>query len=88
MEKYTAIIVEPRRHPALKFVLNNFLENLSEQWLIIIFHGCDNIEYVKNIVNNISTSRIKMINLNVSNLNYIAYNNIFKNIDFYLNIPT
>jgi hypothetical protein len=32
MEKYTAIITEPRIHPAWKLVLNNFLTNLDERW--------------------------------------------------------
>ena len=39
--KYTAVIVEPREHKALSFVLNNFLENLSDEWNIIIMHGID-----------------------------------------------
>jgi hypothetical protein len=37
--KYTALIIEPRKHKALEFVLKNFLENLSNEWSIIIFHG-------------------------------------------------
>ena len=36
MEKYTAIITEPRIHPAWKLVLNNFLTNLDERWDFII----------------------------------------------------
>lgn len=32
--KYTAIIVEPCKHKALEFFLNNFLENLSSEWNI------------------------------------------------------
>lgn len=31
MFKYTAVIIEPRRHNALEFVLENFLTNLSEE---------------------------------------------------------
>jgi len=91
MNKYTAIIIEPREHPALKFVLNNFLENLSDEWSIIIFHGNNNIAYVENIINELSNYQnriLKIINLNVSNLNYTTYSNVFKNIDFYSNIPT
>jgi hypothetical protein len=53
MSKYTAIIIEPREHKALSFVLNNFLSNLSNDWSFIIFHGNKNSEYVKNIVNNL-----------------------------------
>ena len=32
--KYTAIIIEPRTHKALEFVLNNFLENLNDDWIV------------------------------------------------------
>jgi hypothetical protein len=48
--KYTAIIIEPRKHRALEFVLNNFLENLNDDWNIIIYHGNNNIEYLQNII--------------------------------------
>jgi hypothetical protein len=51
MSKYTAIIIEPRKHKALTFVLTNFLENLSNEWDFIIFHGINNSEYIKNILN-------------------------------------
>jgi hypothetical protein len=39
---YTAVIIEPLRHPALQFVLKNFLENLDERWGFLVFHGADN----------------------------------------------
>ena len=45
--KYTAIIVEPREHKALAFVLENFLENLNDDWNVIILHGTENKKYVK-----------------------------------------
>ena len=32
MSKYTAIIVEPRKHKALELVLTNFLKNLNDYW--------------------------------------------------------
>ena len=31
---YTAIIIEPRKHKALLFVLDNFLKNLSDDSII------------------------------------------------------
>jgi hypothetical protein len=49
--KYTAVIVEPREHKALDFVLKNFKENLDEEWGIVIFHGTKNETYLKNIIN-------------------------------------
>jgi len=87
---YTAIIVEPRRHRALQFVLNNFYENLSNDWNIILFHGNQNEQFSRNIINKFSNKdRIKMINLNVDNLTIPQYNNLFMNDkSFYDNIPT
>ena len=40
--KYTAIIVEPREHPALEYVLQNFNDNLSNEWQFILFYGNKN----------------------------------------------
>ena len=64
--KYTAIIIEPRKHKALEFVLNNMLECLSKEWNIVFFHGINNIEYSENIVNklnNIHNNRITTVKL-------------------------
>jgi hypothetical protein len=52
--KYTAIIIEPRKHKALNFVLSNMLGCLTNEWKIIFFHGNNNIEYSKNICNNLN----------------------------------
>jgi hypothetical protein len=51
--KYTAVIVEPRKHKAIEFVLNNICECLSMNWNIVFFHGCNNEEYVKNIIDKV-----------------------------------
>ena len=62
--RYTAIIVEPRKHKALELVLLNVLTNLDDNWDIIIFHGNLNKEYIQNIVDKQLSrykSRIKMI---------------------------
>lgn len=77
--KYTAIIVEPRKHKALEFVLNNMLECLSNDWNIVFFHGINNIEYSTNIVNKLNilfNDRIKLVNLNVDNLNQKTYSKL------------
>ena len=91
MTKYTALIVEPRKHNALYFVLNNFLSNLSDDWSIIIFHGNQNIEYVTNIVEKLKekhTKIMKLIHLNVNNLDHITYSHLFMSETFYQYIPT
>jgi hypothetical protein len=89
---YTAIIIEPREHIALYFVLTNFVENLSDNWNFIIFHGNKNIDYILNILKSPLLSkninRIKLINLNVDNLTIKDYNNLLVSKDFYIKIPT
>lgn len=89
--KYTAVIVEPREHKALAFVLNNFLENLSDEWNVIIMHGNKNISYIQNIIQTDLTKhrkRIQMINLNVDNLTIADYNQLLISEKFYEYIPT
>ena len=49
--KKLAFISEPRKHKALKFVLENFLTILPKDWNIQINHGLNNLEYIKEIIN-------------------------------------
>jgi hypothetical protein len=87
--KYTAVIIEPREHPALEYVLNNFNDNLSNEWQFVVFHGNKNIEYTKNICNKIfAPDRIKMVNLNIDNLTISDYSGLFYKPILYDNIPT
>jgi hypothetical protein len=83
---YTAIIVEPRNHKALPFVVNNVIDNLSNDWNVIIFHGNMNINYVNNIVK--TSNRIKLHNLNVDNFTRNEYSRLLMTKSFYDNIPT
>jgi hypothetical protein len=90
-KKYTAVIVEPREHKALEFVLQNFLENLPSEWKILIMHGNKNINYINNIINkNLikHKNRLSMINLEIDNLTINDYNNLLVSEKFYNNIPT
>jgi hypothetical protein len=77
--KYTSIIIEPRKHKALEFVLNNMLECLSNDWKIVFFHGNNNIEYSTLIVNKLNlmfNNRIPAVNLNVDDLNQKTYSKL------------
>lgn len=90
--KYTAIIVEPREHEALPFVLNNFLENLSEEWSIIIYHGNLNIDYLRNIIHTDLSQyedRLSFVHMQVDNLSRDEYSNMLVySKEFYSHIPT
>jgi hypothetical protein len=86
---YTAIIIEPRKHKALEFVLNNFWDNLDKRWAFVILHGTDNEEFVKNIVNKTkNASRTQLVNMRVSNLSVSQYSELFYNPLLYDYIPT
>jgi hypothetical protein len=89
---YTAVIIEPREHKALAFVLNNFLENLDDRWNIIVFHGNKNKEHVENIINTSLEKykdRISLIDLKVDNLGSSnEYSSVLLDKNFYDYIPT
>jgi len=88
---YTAIIIEPRKHPAMHFVLKNFLENLDERWGFIIFHGTKNDQWLRDMINSEFSSdknRIQLNNLNLSNISWKEYNKLCSNSDFIEKIPT
>jgi len=88
---YTAVIIEPREHKAMEFVLKNFLENLDDSWNILILHGNKNIKYIQNIINTTLSSyknRIKLESLGVDNLSWGEYSNLMINPSLYDLIPT
>ena len=87
--KYTAIIIEPREHKALEFVLQNFNDNLSDDWQFIVFHGNKNKEYTENICKKVFIpERVRLIDLKVDNLNAHTYSGVLLEKSFYDNIKT
>ena len=90
--KYTAVFIEFRKHKAIAFVLKNLLENLNNDWNLIILHGASNKEYIENIVNTSLQQykdRITMKMLNKEINKYPEdYNELFYSKEFYDYIPT
>jgi len=88
---YSAIILEPRKHPAFEMVLLNFLENLGSDWTIIILHGLKNMYYLLDLINTKFLDyidRIKLVKLKIIDLTIKDYNKILCSTDFYKHIPT
>lgn len=89
MYKYTAIIVEPRKHKAIQFVLRNILKCLDDQWQVIFFGGNNNSDYLHGIKNKINSSRLKIKNINLpKTLGLQEYSRILCDAEFYKHIPT
>jgi len=69
----TALIVETREYKALSFVLKNVMKTLSDEWNLQIFHGTQNLNYIKNIINEDSflkkiKNKITFTNLNIDKI--------------------
>lgn len=90
MSAFTAVIVEPRRHPALSFVLKNMATLLPDGWKILVFHGNTNGEFVQDIIDDMDhPSRfLKPIVLDIDNLTIAQYNAMLMSSAFYKCIPT
>lgn len=85
--KKVAYIVEPRKHAALKFVLNNFNIKLPKEYTIQIFHSKINEDYIRSIVKDLSSSRnIVLYNLGVSSFTHEDESNMMRTIDFWQKI--
>ncbi len=89
--QFTAVIVEPREHKALEYVLENFAKNLDKNWSILIMHGKTNERYVKDILHKKLgkyKGRISLYNMQVENLSIEDYNDLLTSHKFYQRIPT
>lgn len=84
---YSAIIVEPRKHKALEFVLDNFTKNLDNKWKFIIICSSNNKEYIENIKNKLNID-INIIAILKDNLSIREYNSLLTSKNFYNLIPT
>lgn len=84
-----AVIVETRKYKALSFVLKNVMSNLNAEWKLQIFHGLNNLEYIKDIIENDNflkdiKDRIIFNNLNIENISQDDYSyQIMLNEDFW-----
>lgn len=79
MYQYTAVIIEPRKHKALEFVLNNFLENLDTRWYFIIFCSDFNYDFINEIIsklNEINQNRIQIIRFIENNITHKNYSEL------------
>lgn len=86
------MIIEPRAHKALGFVLKNFFTNLSDKWGFVIFHGKSNKQFIEDLFDNELAPfkhRVdKMIQLETDNLSATEYANLCKNANLYKCIST
>jgi hypothetical protein len=91
MEKYTAVIIEPRIHNAWQLVLNNFLNNLDERWNILIICGLLNKDFLTNLIDTHFQNykhRIQFHIISIENFTIDQYSQYMMYKDVYNIIPT
>ena len=85
--KKAMMIVEPRKHPDLAHVLQNFDTHMDSSWDLYVFHGASAGSFLDSIVRGLSKSRkVYLIPLSTDNLTANEYNKLFKNESFWNNI--
>ena len=85
----TAIIIEPRRHAALPFVIDNVAGCVPAAWRVVVFHGLDNGGFARGaIAQSPHRARISAVELPAANLTIPMYNAVFGARAFYDLIPT
>lgn len=88
----TAVIVEFRKTDALPFVVRNALDNLNAtEWDILIFHGKQNGDWLKAIIDKdfaADKTRIQLQQLDHDNMTQPQYSDMLMTKEFYEKIPT
>ncbi|GMR05682.1 MAG: hypothetical protein BMS9Abin25_0257 [Gammaproteobacteria bacterium] len=73
------VLMEPRLHPNLEYVLRNTLYFAGEGWGLEIFAGPENWDYLKNLTRDWGTVRFH--DLQTENLGSAQYNSLKKSAD-------
>ena len=89
----TAIIIEPRKSmvPALEFVMNNVLDNLGQNWKLIVFPGSENKKDVEKIIKGLPAqkkSRASISDIGLETMTEASYNKLMMSKRVLDKIPT
>ena len=80
------VLIEFRNFPHIEFLLRNTINKLSSEWNHTVLCGTNNFQLVRKICNAICKKlpcRIKIINLNISNLTPSEYSELLLTKDFW-----
>ena len=79
-----ALLVEPRAHPALEHVVRNAMlmlngvgrDDAPPTWQLQIFHGTDNLQYLRTVLTADELEHVQLISLGVDNLSNLSHNEL------------
>lgn len=75
------VIIEPREHENLNFVIKNFCY-FCRNWSLYIFHSASNLEFIKRILGH-NIENTNLIQLSKENLTSYDYNDLLISKDFW-----
>jgi hypothetical protein len=98
-EPCTAVMVEPREHPAVEFVVDNIVKNLPANWKVLILCITKNKEWMTNLIKNSAKMsdeekgriEVRVIKINGNDaelLDHNLYNTHMMTEEFLNEIPT
>ena len=79
-----AVVVEPRNHPHLVYVVRNVMHFLGPDWKLRIYHGNLNLELVNEAIGDADAT---LVPLEVDNLTKVEYNQLMCQASFWETIP-
>lgn len=83
VSKYAAVIIEPRKHPALEFVINSTMFFLENKFSLHIIHGTENEEFVRSLIQKNNWKHVSVKSCNAANLTAYEYNNLLMSKNFW-----
>lgn len=84
-ENRAVVLIEPRCHPALEFVLRNIRWSLPT-WKIILVHGTENEKYVKELLKDIHGD-FQLLSCKLDDMPPKTYNTLFMQSVFWNSLP-
>lgn len=77
------IIIEPRKHPLLRKVIENFDEHMDPSWNLYVYHGESSAKYARECVRNVTKRKVILLPLGSDNMTSTDYNKLFKKKHFW-----
>lgn len=79
-----AVLIEPRIHWALDFVVANAVQHLGPEWMVHVFHGQSNGEYARSALSHIAN--VKFTEMPLVSMTIPAYNKMLTSLDFWKSV--
>lgn len=82
-DKSAMVIVEPRKHKHLRYVVQNFDKNMPKHYALYIFHGASAGEYARQAAQGITGRAVHYVKLDTDNMTAAEYNAFLKTAGFW-----